>query len=116
MFRHTSFSLTIIHTHTHKYSISLVDQVVEWALPESESADEVSATVKAFLSANIPGELIQLLERIVLQGSDFSENPNLQNLLILTAVKAAPEKVTDYIDRLDHFDGPEIAAIAQSEQ
>jgi len=95
---------------------SLVEQVVEWALPESENADEVSATVKAFLAADIPGELIQLLERIVLQGSDFSENPNLQNLLILTAVKAAPDRVMDYIDRLDHFDGPEIAKIAQSEQ
>ena len=80
---------------------SLVDQVVEWALPESENADEVSSTVKAFLAADIPGELISLLERIVLQGSDFSENPNLQNLLILTAVKAAPE-VRPYLHILLH--------------
>ena len=71
------------------------------ALPESENADEVSSTVKAFLAADIPGELISLLERIVLQGSDFSENPNLQNLLILTAVKAAPE-VRPYLHILLH--------------
>jgi clathrin heavy chain len=95
---------------------SLIDQIVDWALPESDSADEVSATVKAFLAADIPGELINLLERIVLQGSDFSENRNLQNLLILTAIQAAPQKVSEYIDRLDHFDGPEIAQIAISEQ
>jgi clathrin heavy chain len=95
---------------------ALVDQVVEWALPESTNADEVSATVKAFLAADLPGELIILLERIVLQGSEFSENRNLQNLLILTAIRADASKVMDYVDRLDHFDGPEIAKIAISAQ
>ncbi|GMH86760.1 hypothetical protein TL16_g10645, partial [Triparma laevis f. inornata] len=95
---------------------SLIDQVVEWALPESSNADEVSATVKAFLAAELPGELINLLERIVLQGSEFSENSNLQNLLILTAIRAEPTKVAEYIDRLDHFDGPAIAKIAASEE
>ena len=95
---------------------SLIDQVVEWALPESNNADEVSATVKAFLAAELPGELINLLERIVLQGSEFSENSNLQNLLILTAIRAEPSKVSEYIDRLDHFDGPAIAKIAASEE
>jgi len=94
----------------------LVDQVVEWALPESSDADEVSCTVKAFLSADIPGELIALLERIILQGSDFCENANLQNLLILTAMKAAPDKVMGYVDRLDNFHGPDIAKLAISEQ
>ena len=39
------------------------------------------------MNADLPSELIELLERIVLQGSDFSENKNLQNLLILTAIK-----------------------------
>ena len=55
-------------------------------------------------------------ERIVLQGSDFSENKNLQNLLILTAIKADKERVMEYINRLDNFDGPEIAKIAISDQ
>ena len=50
------------------------------------------------------------------QGSDFSENKNLQNLLILTAIKADKERVMEYINRLDNFDGPEIAKIASSEQ
>lgn len=50
------------------------------------------------------------------QGSDFSENKNLQNLLILTAIKADRERVMDYVNRLDNFDGPEIAKIAASEQ
>mmetsp|Transcript_6019 Transcript_6019/g.8838 ORF Transcript_6019/g.8838 Transcript_6019/m.8838 type:complete len:1716 (-) Transcript_6019:147-5294(-) len=93
----------------------LIDQVVEWALPESNSADEVSCTVKAFMAADLPGELISLLERIVLQGSDFSDNRNLQNLLILTAIRADPARVAGYIDEIDNFDAKDIALICVSE-
>eukprot|EP00590_Aulacoseira_subarctica_P006793 CAMPEP_0172414528 /NCGR_PEP_ID=MMETSP1064-20121228/1169_1 /TAXON_ID=202472 /ORGANISM="Aulacoseira subarctica , Strain CCAP 1002/5" /LENGTH=1718 /DNA_ID=CAMNT_0013151243 /DNA_START=102 /DNA_END=5258 /DNA_ORIENTATION=+ len=93
----------------------LIDQVVEWALPESTSADEVSCTVKAFMAADLPGELIVLLERIVLQGSEFSDNKNLQNLLILTAVRADASRVAGYIDELDNFDAKDIALICVSE-
>merc|ERR1711871_1078185 len=94
----------------------LLDQIVQTALPETKNPDEVSTTVKAFMQCDMPGELIELLERIVLQGSDFSENKNLQNLLILTAIRANTEKVMEYINRLDNFDGPEIATIAIGEQ
>ncbi len=94
----------------------LLDQVVQTALPETKNADEVSTTVKAFMQNDLPGELIELLERIVLQGSDFANNKNLQNLLILTAIRAAKEKVMEYINRLDNFDGPDIAKIASGEQ
>jgi len=93
----------------------LIDQVVEWALPESTSADEVSCTVKAFMAADLPGELIVLLERIILQGSDFSDNKNLQNLLILTSIRADSTKVAGYIDQLDNFDAKDIALICVSE-
>mmetsp|Transcript_6616 Transcript_6616/g.19405 ORF Transcript_6616/g.19405 Transcript_6616/m.19405 type:complete len:1731 (-) Transcript_6616:203-5395(-) len=93
----------------------LIDQIVEWALPESTSADEVSCTVKAFMAADLPGELITLLERIILQGSDFSDNKNLQNLLILTAIRADSTRVAGYIDQLDNFDAKDIALICVSE-
>jgi clathrin heavy chain len=93
----------------------LIDQVVEWALPESTSADEVSCTVKAFMAADLPGELITLLERIILQGSEFSDNKNLQNLLILTAIRADASRVSTYIDELDNFDAKDIALICVSE-
>lgn len=94
----------------------LVDQVVHTALPETKNAEEVSTTVKAFMNADLPSALIELLEKIVLQGSEFSSNRNLQNLLILTAVKADPSRVMDYINRLDKFDGPEIANICVSSE
>ncbi|CAM6046417.1 unnamed protein product [Sphagnum compactum] len=90
----------------------LIDQVVSTALPESKNPEQVSATVKAFMTADLPHELIELLEKIVLQNSAFSGNPNLQNLLILTAIKADKSRVMDYINRLDNFDGPAVGEIA----
>ena len=37
---------------------------------------------------------------------------NLQNLLILTAIKADRTKVMEYITRLDNYGAPDIASIA----
>ena len=37
---------------------------------------------------------------------------NLQNLLILTAIKADRSRVMEYINRLDNYDAPDIANIA----
>ena len=93
----------------------IIDETVQTALPESANPDEVSTTVKAFMTAELPNELIELLEKIVLQGDEFSKNKNLQNLLILTAIKADKSRVMDYIHRLDNFDGPDIAKIACSD-
>ena len=67
------------------------------------------------MAADLPGELISLLERIILQGSDFSDNKNLQNLLILTAIRADATRVAGYIDQLDNFDAKDIALICVSE-
>jgi hypothetical protein len=39
----------------------------------------------------------------------FVEHSFLQNLLILTAIKADPSRVKDYVYRLDNFDGPAVA-------
>ena len=94
----------------------LIDQVVSTALPESKNPDQVSVTVKAFMTADLPHELIELLEKIVLQNSAFSGNPNLQNLLILTAIKADHSRVMDYVNRLDNFDGPAVGEIAVSSE
>lgn len=100
--------------NTHRKAV--IDQVVQTALPETKNADEVSTTVKAFMDADMPNELIELLERIVLHNSDFAKNKNLQNLLILTAIKADKTRVMDYINRLDNYDGQELARIAKKDQ
>jgi len=99
-------------TEENEHRRQLVDAVVQVALPETKNPDVVSTTVKAFMTADLPNELIELLEKIVLQNSEFSDNRNLQNLLILTAIKADKTRVMEYINRLTNFDMPDIANIA----
>jgi clathrin heavy chain len=59
----------------------------------------------------MPDVLMEMLEKLVLQTSNtaFSRNTNLQNLLILTAIGAAPERVMEYVRRMDNYDGPDVA-------
>jgi len=68
------------------------------------------------MEADMPSELIELLERIVLHNSGFAANKNLQNLLIITAIKADKARVMDYIQRLDNYDGLQLAEIALEEK
>lgn len=90
----------------------MIDQVVQTALSETQDAQEITVAVRAFMAADMPNELIELLEKIVLDSSAFSDHRNLQNLLILTAVKADKSRVMDYVNRLDNYDAPDVANIA----
>ncbi|KIJ55342.1 hypothetical protein M422DRAFT_219983 [Sphaerobolus stellatus SS14] len=94
------------------YRRQLIDQVVATAIPETTDPDDVSVTVKAFIGADLPLELIELLEKIIIEPSPFSENRNLQNLLMLTAVRSEPAKVVGYINKLEAYDHEDIAKIA----
>ncbi|EDQ92603.1 uncharacterized protein MONBRDRAFT_19294 [Monosiga brevicollis MX1] len=91
---------------------SVIDQVVQTALLEAQDPDEISVAVKAFIAADIPSELIELLEKLVMGESMFSKNSNLQNLLIVTAIKADGARVSEYINRLDDYDASTIAQVA----
>ncbi|PSS27773.1 hypothetical protein M430DRAFT_62977 [Amorphotheca resinae ATCC 22711] len=90
---------------------SVIDQVISTAVPESTEPEKVSVAVASFLKADLPAELIELLEKIVLEPSPFSDNESLQNLLILTATKADKGRVMDYIHRLDAYNAPDVANI-----
>ncbi|KHN42022.1 Clathrin heavy chain 1 [Glycine soja] len=99
--------------------LRLLTQFLEHLVSEGSQDVHVHnalAAVKAFMTADLPHELIELLEKIVLQNSAFSGNFNLQNLLILTAIKADPSRVMDYINRLDNFDGPAVGEVAVEAQ
>ncbi|KAI6840058.1 clathrin heavy chain, partial [Hortaea werneckii] len=88
---------------------SLVDQVVSTAVPQSQDPEKVSIAVKAFIDADMPVELIELLEKIILEPSTFSDNSNLQNLLMLTAAKSDRGRVANYIQSLDNYTPEDIA-------
>jgi len=103
---------------TNEFRRQLIDQVIATGLPESRNAEEVVCTVQAFMRAQLPNELIELLEKIVLHSPKergFYNVKNLQNLLILTAIKADKKRVMQYVTRLENFDGPAIAKIALEE-
>jgi clathrin heavy chain len=88
---------------------SVVDQVTATAVPEASDPAKVSVAVSSFLENDLPLELIELLEKIVLEPSPFSDNQNLQNLLMFTAAKADKARVMDYIHKLDNYNADEIA-------
>ena len=50
----------------NQYRRPLIDQVVQTAISETQVPKDISVTVKAFASADLPNELIELLEKIVL--------------------------------------------------
>eukprot|EP01104_Vermistella_antarctica_P012360 TRINITY_DN3564_c0_g1_i1.p1 TRINITY_DN3564_c0_g1~~TRINITY_DN3564_c0_g1_i1.p1 ORF type:complete len:1650 (+),score=639.09 TRINITY_DN3564_c0_g1_i1:193-5142(+) len=102
----------LILAEGNEFRRSVIDQVVQTALPECKNPEEVASTVKVFMAANLPNELLELLEKLVLDCHDFGNERNLQNLLILTAIKADTSRVMDYINKLDNYDAQEIANIA----
>ena len=104
------WSKVLVEENEHRRQ--LIDQVVSTALPGCEDAEKVSLTVRAFMDAELHTELIELLDKIVLQNSRFSSEKSLQNLLILTAIKSDQSRVMEYINRLDNFDSGEVATIA----
>ena len=91
----------------HKKAVT--DQVIQVILPQTRNPDEVSVTVKAFIEAGLQSELMDLLEKLVLHNNEFSKNKSLQNLLILTAISSDTSKVKSFLNRLDEYDGNEIA-------
>lgn len=100
----------------NQFRRQLIDQVVQTALNETQDPEDISVTVKSFMTADLRNELIEVLEKIVLDNSVFSDHRNLQNLLILTAIKADRTRVMEYINRLDNYDAPDIANIAISSE
>ena len=92
---------------------ALLDEVIT-TLSESNSEQEVLITVKAFMAANLVYDLIALLDRLLLHGTKrgpFAADRNLQNLLIVTAVKADKKKVKGYVQSLSNYDEDGVAAI-----
>ncbi|KAI0013525.1 clathrin heavy chain [Xylariaceae sp. FL0662B] len=103
------WSFVLSENNIHRRSV--IDQVVATAVPECTDPSKVSEAVASFLANDLPGELIELLEKIVLEPSPFNDNPSLQNLLILTAARADKGRVMDYIHRLDAFNPDECAQL-----
>ena len=84
----------IVLRDENQYRRQLIDQVVQTALNEAQELEDISVTVKSFMIADLPSELIKLLEKIVL----------------------GVHMEMEYISRLDNYDAPDIANIAISSE
>lgn len=89
----------------------LIDSVISVGIPELKDPEPVSLTVQAFMTNGLKLELIELLEKIILEPSPFNENTALQGLLMLSAIKYEPTKVSGYIEKLENYDADEIAQL-----
>ena len=59
----------------NSYCQHLIDQVVQTAISKTQDPEEISVTVKAFMVADLPNELIKLLEKILCdENSIFRDN------------------------------------------
>jgi hypothetical protein len=61
-------------------NLIFVVQVVQTALAETQDPEDISVTVKAFMAADLPNELIELLEKIVIDNSVFSDHRQVFSL------------------------------------
>jgi clathrin heavy chain len=89
---------------------SLVDAVTSTAVPESQDPEKVSVAVKAFVDADLPSQLIEMLERIILEPTSFSDNTTLQNLLLYTAAKSDKGRVMNYIHQLNAYSPDDVSS------
>lgn len=89
----------------------LTESVISVGIPELTDPEPVSITVQAFMSNGLKLELIELLEKIILEPSPFNDNVALQDLLLLSAIKYEPVKVSTYIEKLENYDTDEIAPL-----
>ncbi|CAF4357015.1 unnamed protein product, partial [Rotaria sordida] len=58
----------------NQYRPPLINQVIQTAVAETQDPEEISVTVKAFMIADLPNHLIELLEKIVIDNSVFREH------------------------------------------
>lgn len=103
------WNMVLAEDNSHRQQ--LVEAVISVGIPELTDPEPVSLAVQAFMSNGLKLELIELLEKIILEPSAFSDNVALQGLLLLSAIKYEPSKVGSYIEKLENYDADEIAPL-----
>lgn len=82
--------------------MQLVEQVNSVLLNEYIEDDEITITITSFMDNQIFAELSDLLEKLIFYNKRYSNNSELQELLISNAFNTNnSEKAKEYITRLD---------------
>uniref|UniRef100_A0A3B0MZ50 Clathrin heavy chain n=1 Tax=Theileria annulata TaxID=5874 RepID=A0A3B0MZ50_THEAN len=69
---------------------------------ENCNSIEISVLIKFLLSENLNEDLIILLEGLLLNQTEFTNNSNLQNLLLATTIKTYSNQLDD-LNQLDYY-------------
>lgn len=93
---------------SNSYCDQVVRETVQTAVPESKDPEEIAVIIKALIGTGKSIALVELLEKLLLESTSFASNKNLQNLLLITAIKCCPEKLSDFLSKLDNYDGADI--------
>ncbi|SIO73338.1 clathrin, heavy polypeptide [Babesia microti strain RI] len=97
---------------SHEDSDSFISELTSNVLPECKNSQQVSIAIKALMDAKMNYHLITLLDRLILSKSNFSDNRNLQNLLLVTALREKSDKLETYIDVCTNCDVNQVAKLA----
>jgi len=90
--------------------MQLVEQVNSVLLNEYIEDDEITITITSFMDNQIFAELSDLLEKLIFYNKRYSNNSELQELLISNAFNTNnSEKAKEYITRLDDYNAPNLA-------
>ncbi|EKX72660.1 clathrin heavy chain, putative [Theileria equi strain WA] len=89
----------------------LCEEVIGLAA-ESTNTSEISCIIKAFMECDMNEQLISILEQLLLTQTQFSSNANLQNLLLATTIKTNPEKLEEYLVKLENYEVDSLAKMA----
>lgn len=79
------------------------------------SVESVTTVIKAFMTANLPGQLFSLLDESRKLKAEWSNNKHIENLLIMTAMKHCPQEVERLVGELMQIDSVDVAKILVSD-
>jgi clathrin heavy chain len=95
---------------------NLIDELIRISITVTDP-EKLSVLLRGFMSNDLPNQLIEILETLLLRSNtavEFRENSNLQNLLILTAikVKSTSIKLLLYVNTFNDYSASDLAPIA----
>ncbi|CAC5403597.1 CLTC [Mytilus coruscus] len=82
----------------NEFRRQLIDQVVQTVSSETQDPDDISMTVNVFMIADLPNELIELLEKIVLDDNSVFSDHRYKLLVLIDHVKNL-DRVYEFAER-----------------
>ncbi|KAL0237254.1 hypothetical protein PCE1_000651 [Barthelona sp. PCE] len=90
----------------------IIDMIINVGIDELSDPDLFSEIVQSFLHLSDPINLIKLLERVILRPTVFSDNEDLQTLLMGYAINNKSDSIMEYVETMDKYNIGKISKLA----